>query len=525
MKRPIPGLDESNKDPNGQTTENASFSDMGIPGTDLKSSRFSGIRTSLITVMVGLIFITLVVALYSFWTLDRTRNTMTDLASEDLPDLVLAQRLAEEFSSLADFMQTVHFVINEKERLNRIPDVAKKIDSLQVQMAVRLREIDRASMREETAQRLRGMKKELDQTSEKLSRYNQGVEKIIAAQEKRKALGGLLEEAFDSYDLVLDNANRQMRALVAGALAEDIRDSAVLNQLNNRLDTFPEREMSWLGTTQDLRTNAREMRMLVDRVMRETEPPVLDRLSQRRSDVLLRMALYKRLFGTTVTQALAAQTENLTRQLAKKPEESLFSVRKAELEEQKTLALSFTDLEGNLKHLRRDSVSLVKMLSDRAEVAVQGTSRSVHSSKRLLLGFMVLAALGSIFMIRYFVLRKIVKRVEGLTRIMRQAAAKTLRGQETRFDEQMKIITREGGRDEIAAMGESLIVFIETIAQRDRERALADTASKEALLQSEKNCAKSSILCRTSSSPRMQKGVFSLPIGQWPRGMELQPMN
>ncbi len=486
MKGPIPGLDESRKYPNGPTTENASFSDMVNPGPDLKSSSFSGIRTSLILVMAGLLFIFLLVAFYSFWTLDRTRHTMTDLVSEDLPDLVLAQSLSDEFSSLGDSMQTVHFGINERERLNRILDLAKRIDYLQVQMAVRLKEIDRAPLQEETAQRLRDMKKELDEVSQKLSRYNQSVEKIIVAQERKEALSRLLEEAFDNYDLVLDNANRQMRALVARALAADIPDSAALNQLNNRLDTFLEREMSWLGTAQDLRTNAREMRMLVDRVMRETEPPVLDRLSQRIPDVLLSMALYKHLPGTTVTQALAAQTENLTRQFAKKPEESLFSVRKAELEEQKTLALSFKDLEGDLKHLRRDSVSLVKMLSDRTEVAVQGTSRRVHSSKQFLLAFTVLAALGSIFLIRYFVLRKIVKRVEGLTRIMRQAATKTLRGQETRFDEQMKIITRGDGRDEIAAMGESLIVFIEAIAQRDRERALADHASKEALLQSEK---------------------------------------
>ena len=55
-----------------------------------------GIRASLITVMAALLFVSFFLTVYSIWTLDKTRNTMTRLVAEDLPDLVLAQRLADK---------------------------------------------------------------------------------------------------------------------------------------------------------------------------------------------------------------------------------------------------------------------------------------------------------------------------------------------------------------------------------------------------------------------------------------------
>jgi signal transduction histidine kinase len=102
----------------------------------------------------------------------------------------------------------------------------------------------------------------------------------------------------------------------------------------------------------------------------------------------------------------------------------------------------------------------------------------VALSKRFLLGFTLAAVVIALFSIRRFVVEKIVKRVERLTQSMLLAAAEAYHGQPSSFDTNMRQIVRSGAPDEISAMGESLLVFVDAIAQRERAMAKAEEANE-----------------------------------------------
>jgi signal transduction histidine kinase len=58
------------------------------------------------------------------------------------------------------------------------------------------------------------------------------------------------------------------------------------------------------------------------------------------------------------------------------------------------------------------------------------------------------------------------------------AAAEAQHGQPSSFDTNMQQIVRNGAPDEISAMGESLLVFVDAIAQRERAIARAEEANE-----------------------------------------------
>ena len=300
----------------------------------------------------------------------------------------------------------------------------------------------------------------------------------MAAKDSLEERGRQIREAAARYMLAVDNASRQMRALAARALATDVLDSQAEGQLQTRLDAFLEGELSWLGTTQDLRAQGRELNAMVELVRSETQPIVLDVLAGKAAILALQLSLYKRLPNTPAVQTLAAITEELSREFASDHPQSLFSVRKEELDLQRRSAFARAEIAEIELQLRQDAAGLVAMFSSRTQRAVQHAHARVALSKRVLMGFTLAAVVVALFSIRRFVIVKVVKRVERLTQSMRLAAAEAHDGRPSSFDANLQQIVQNGAPDEISAMGESLLVFVEAIAQRERAMAKAEEANE-----------------------------------------------
>jgi signal transduction histidine kinase len=431
------------------------------------------IRFSLTSVMAGLLGMSVLAAVYSLITFDRMRDSMTRLASEDLSALVLAQQVADEVVGVGDALQAAYAVESSAEREQWMGHITDRLQRVRA----KTHDIARFASTEESAGLARDLAQHLDLLSEAIVQFDRVMTGRIAAKDRLEERVRQIREANAHYMRAVDDANRQMRALAARALA-DVPDSVTEGQLRQRLDVFLERELSWLGTAQDLRAQGRELNAITELVMSETQPTVLDLLARKAALLALQLSLYKRLPDTPAIQTLVAITEDLSREFAGDHPQSLFSVRKEELDLQRRSALARAEIAEIELQLRQDSAGLIAMFSSRTTHAVQDAHTLVALSKRFLLGFILAAVVIALFSIRRFVIEKIVKRVERLTQSMLLAAAEAHDGQPSSFDANLQQIVQNGASDEISAMGESLLVFVDAIAQRERAMAKAEEANE-----------------------------------------------
>ncbi len=461
--------------PDGSDPGSVSESEGKAATKPLQASKMKcSIRFSLTSVMAGLLGMLVLAAVYSLITFDRMRDSMTRLASEDLSALVLAQQVADEIVGVGDALQAAYAVESSAEREQWMGHTTDRLQRVRA----KTHDIARFPSTEESAGLARDLAQQLDLLSKAIVQFDRVLTGRIAAKDRLEGRGRQIREANAHYMRAVDDANRQMRALAARALAIDVPDSMTEGQLRQRLDIFLEREMSWLGTAQDLRAQGRELNAMAELVMSETQPTVLDVLARKAATLALQLSLYKRLPNTPAIQTLAAITEELSREFADDHPQSLFSVRKEELDLQRRSALARAEIAEIELQLRQDAVGLVAMFSSRTKRAVQHAHTLVARSKRFLLGFTLAAVVIALFSIRRFVIEKIVKRVERLTQSMLLAAAEAHDGQPSSFDANLQQIVQNGAPDEISAMGESLLVFVDAIAQRERAMAKAEEANE-----------------------------------------------
>jgi PAS domain S-box-containing protein len=442
-----------------------------------------GIRVSLIVVMAGLLLLTVLAVGYSILTLGKLRDTTTRLAAESLPNLLRAQQIADDLVGLGESLKAARSPATGKERQQRMADTHGWIDRLRAEVD-KLATVGQLHVTDDPGAIHVHIARELDALTQALDRFDQILVKRITVTENREALRQQIREAYAAYVLAVDDANRQMRALVARTLAIDLPAARSEGHLEQRLDAFQDREMSWLGTTQDLRTDGREFNSIAEAAMAASEPAALKALAAQSSTVLLRMSLYKRLPDSPVVRTLAIRTAEFTRFFTGDPRRTPLATRQEELDLERGSIVAFAKMQEIHEDLRRNSGRLVAALGAGTGRAVQHTNRIVDLANRCLLGFSLIAALIALASIRYVITAKI-KRIEGLTASMLQAASEAEDGQQSSLDSRMRAIVRGSGRDEIAAMGEALLALIEVVAQQDRARALADRTAQEMLRESE----------------------------------------
>ena len=438
-----------------------------------------GLRFNLIAVMAVLLLLTALAVGYSILALTRLRDATTRLASKDLPSLVSAQRLADDVASLGEILKATRAPRSAAEHQEGLAAVRSSIASVRRNLG----EMDQATVAESASLRAR-LAHRLDRLTVAAGDLDQLLARRIAFTERQEAMRRQIQETYSGYMSAVDDANRQMRALVARTLAMDMPNAANEGHLQERLDAFQDREMSWLGTTQDLRSDGRELNTIAEAAMAAREPAALKALATHSSTVALRMALHKRLPDTPVVRILATRTAEFTGYFPGDSARGLFATRAEELQLEQQSAAAFEKAQVIHDALRRDALFLVQALSTGTEATAGNTNWTVARAKRYLLAFSFVAVLIAAVAIRHVVVGP-VKRVERLTASMLQAASEIREGRPSSIDAEMGATLRGGGRDEIVAMGEALVFFLEAIAERDRARVEADRAVQDTLRQSE----------------------------------------
>jgi signal transduction histidine kinase len=424
--------------------------------------------------MAGLLGMSVLAAVYSLMTFDRMRDSMTRLASEELSALVLAQQVADEVVGVGDALQAAYAVDSNAEREQWMGHTTDRLQRVRA----KIHDIVRFLSTEESVGLAHHLAQQLDFLSQASVQFDSVLAGRIAAKDRLEERARQIEEVVARYMLAVDDVSRQMRALAARALVIDVPGSMTEGQLQARLDAFLERELSWLGTAQDLRAQGRDLNALAVLVRSETQPAVLDELAGKAATIALQLSLYHRLPNTPAVQTLAATARELSHEFAGDQPRSVFTVRKEELDLQRRSALARTEIAEIELQLRHDAAGLVGMFSSRTQGAVQHAHSLVALSKQVLLGFTLAAVVVALFSIRRFVIEKIVKRVERLTQSMLLAAAEAHDGRPSSFDANLQQVVQNGAPDEISAMGESLLVFVDAIAQRERAMAKAEEANE-----------------------------------------------
>ncbi|MBA4418668.1 MAG: hypothetical protein C0392_12285 [Syntrophus sp. (in: bacteria)] len=420
-----------------------------------------GIRASLIGVMVGLLLISLTVVFYSVQTLNSMRAAMTMLTSQELSGLVITQQISNVFTVLNDELQSFPFIDDNKERqqvMARIDQMVKRLFGELQQMG----SMNGTAFSDAHYAAVRDLEIELEQLDKFIKRYDQITGQRIAATKKLKTHQAHIDQVYNGFVTASEDANRQMRALVSRALAVNIPDAAKKGKVDQELDAFLEREMSWLGTTQDLRNDGRELKVIADAVSSETEEAAIDKYARQAAAASLRLFLYKRLPQTPVVQNLATRIDELTRQFAEKRSPTLFSSRKAEIALENQAQTQYDQITEMSRHLQRDAAKMEIMYGNMTQRVVQKADSDVHNAKRFLLGFSLVTAVLCIFILYYMVGIRIIRRIEGLTKYMHLSASETKRGEQSRLDKGIQKIIGSSN-DEIAAMGKAFIVFVNAI--------------------------------------------------------------
>lgn len=422
------------------------------------------IRTRLTAVVVTLVLMAFIIFFYSFNTLEKLRLSISDLASGDLSGVILAQQISAQVVVLNDMLQDIEPIDSGPERQQKMPHFLTLIRELQKEVR-RMETGFPAVVTPAWMDSVHHMARELDQLLQLSIQFDVLLQQCIESSKRLQARERLIGERYEQVVAAIDDAGRQMRGLVSRAVAIDLPEAGLRDQLPQRLDLFLEREMGWLGTTQDLGNDAREMRAIFKTLMVETNPTALDRLDQMADVLSLRMSRHKGLPNTPVVQTLANRTEAFLQVVTGQGQPSIFALRKTEIQQQGWLKVEYNRIRALSRHLRIDSVQQEDLFGHLARKTVARTNQIVSVAKRFLVGFSLSAALLSLLVLGY-VLVRIIRRIEGLTTFMHLAGSETEAGELGRLEERMQAVLA-GGRDEIGVMGESFLGLIKTVAERE----------------------------------------------------------
>ncbi|MDP2855151.1 MAG: PAS domain S-box protein [Smithellaceae bacterium] len=428
--------------------------------------RFLGIRASLIGIMMGLLSISLILVLYSMYTLNNTRTAMNHLATQDLAGLVMAQQIENEFRSLIDELQGIPFIGSHAERQQKMASIKQLMKRLLGDLQ-QMGGMNFAALAGTRDTGVGDLEKGLGQLDQVITRYDQITGRRIAAREELKIRQERIDRVYASFISAAEDTNRQMRAFVSRSLAVNIPNAAKQGRLQQELDTFLEREMSWLGTAQDLRNDGRELKTIADAVGAEMNPAALNEFARQAAAASLRLSMHSHLTQTPVVRNLAVLINDLTGQFSGNHPQTLFLIRKMEIEVEKQAQTQYDQIVEMSRHLQRDAAKIVGTQNNMVRLAVQKTNSDVRHANKFLLGFSLAAAALSFLALYYLLGVRVIRRIEGLTRYMRLSASEAERGKPGRLEEDIRKLIG-GGHDEIAAMGKAFIVFVDAIlAEKD----------------------------------------------------------
>ena len=413
---------------------------FGLPGWD---SGLTTIRARLYVAFgfaAGTTVIGSLIALYAFTTIG---STTTEIVSRSLPATVESLRLAEETSELVASAPRLMTAEDEKRRAvvsgeisERTRSLAERIERLRLLIGSRNTEIQSAEMA----------------MTERLNALDRAVTERIAVSRQRQSMALSIRAAHESLleavTPVIDDANFE---LMTASAASRTATTDLLEYLRRLLEIEGEVNLlAGLLTEASMvteRARLQPLRDLIDAARRKIETNLQALADREQRDKLT--ALYERL------AAMAGQ-------------EGLIALRARELSSQQEAQVAFMATQSEAMKLKQAVGAVLEQQGDRVQTISARAGEQIRSGRFLLIALSITALVAAGLIAWLYVGRNIAQRLSFLSGAMRRIASGDLSGEIT-----------EGGRDEIADMARTLLVFRKATAEvAAARRSEADRAQE-----------------------------------------------
>ena len=300
--------------------------------------------------------------------------------------------------------------------------------------------------------------------------------KAIAARQRRLAVSREIDRRFSTLFAVATRVDAHMRALASRALAIDLPDAAENDQLQQRLDSFLENEMSWLGTAQDLLVAARELHSLAARMQFTGNREELRRLQKQTEIYSIRLRVYRLLPHSGAVMELPAVVQAFVF-----PISGLADLRSKELELYKRSTNATRTAVAAAEALEAVTRSLLPKMMRHTHETVNDTRQDIENAQLLLFTTVLSIMLFTYLAFTRYIGTRIIDRLENFTNSMKSAAAAASINTFRNCQPAVPVdVLDVGTRDEVTAMGEALEVFRRAIA--NRENALQGALEEKEIL-------------------------------------------
>ncbi|RUQ36294.1 MAG: EAL domain-containing protein [Candidatus Competibacteraceae bacterium] len=418
------------------------------------------IRFRIAAIVVVLLAITVVLTGYAYFALSHLQRQTRDLASVYLSDVALARHLQTRAEEMLLYLPTLTSTVQENGRhdsqwaLNqRVWELREDITALEA----------RNSLAPQQRGQLAELLRKLEMIEHELGQLNTLVSARSTAAASRKAGWKQVETTHARHFAAATEVEAQLRAQVARALAVDIAEAGP-GQLQQRLDDLLDKDLGWLATAQDIRTDSRGLLEIAKQMLNETEVENLARQQAEAEVVIRRLEVYQRLpAGDAVAALSAATTAYLATMHGGK---ALDALRRHELHLNKTVVQQAERIHWSLMATVEIASSLVDDLVAQASAQVSASARAVGDAQGVLLAVAALAILPTLFGVYQFVRRTVLIPIRKITQTMLIASQQVL-DEPDALGRQYLDPELLRGDDEVAAMARALAHFQQAIAERD----------------------------------------------------------
>ena len=431
-----------------------------------------GIRRRLVLATVTLTGLMVGVALLSYAILANLEIRMALLASSNLDEISRAVEAHNESKAL---MKLIDQLARARTRVE-LDSVAAEAAALLARLHTHEAHLRRllAGSTGEIGALLTQIKSRLEETGRAVHDLETLRRQTLISREQRIAVGKEIDRRFSALFTVAIQVDAHMRALASRALAIDLPTDAKTSRLQRRLDLFLEREISWLGTAQDLLTVARELHNLSGKVQLTEDETELTRLQQQIDIYTIRLRVYQRLPNSGAVKKLPAVVNALVTPIRGKS--GLVALRVNELDlaarAVKRAGVTISAAEA----LETTTETLLPKLVYHTHKTVSDTQGDIRNAQFVLFVAMLAMLLFIYLAFTRYIGRRIIRRLENFTSALKDAAVDASSEKSTGWDAGPVDALSVGKRDEVTAMGESLEVFRNVIVKR--EKALRESEER-----------------------------------------------
>ena len=428
----------------------------------------SAIRFRIAAVVTVLLAVTVALTGHAYFSLARLQRQTHELASVYLTDVALARHIQTRAEEMLVYLPALAPIDWENGR----NDARRALDRLVQELRGDTTALEtRGSIAPLQRGQMASLLFKLEMVERDIGQLDALVLARVAATVSREAGWNQVETAYARHFGVATEAEAQLRALVARALAVDIAEAAP-GQLQQRLDQLLDKNLSWLATAQDIRTDSRELLEIAKQILSETDLEHLVRLQADAEVVIRRLSLYRLLPPGETTTALATATTEYA--ITMSGENAFSALRQNELRCNEAVTRQVEQIRLLLTATVEIASSLVDGLVVQVGERVSFSARRVGDAQVVLLAAAALTTLLALFGVYRFVRQTVLDPIEKITHAMLVASRQVVDQPDALGRQYLDPVLLRGD-DEVAAMARALASFQNAIAERDAALQASET--------------------------------------------------